>query len=57
MSETVTISNERYDELLDDERELYALYQAGVDNWDGFDEAQEIIKGLKIGVDLRESIL
>lgn len=33
---TVTIPFERYEELLDAERELGCLDAAGVDNWDGY---------------------
>ncbi|MGQ1358467.1 hypothetical protein ACT414_18885 (plasmid) [Acinetobacter baumannii] len=41
-TETVTISKERYQELLKDESWLAALEAAGVDNWSGYDEAREI---------------
>lgn len=41
-NETVTISKERYKELLKDESWLAALEAAGVDNWCGYDEAREI---------------
>jgi hypothetical protein len=37
--ETVTITKERFDELVEAEDELNRLYAAGVDNWEGFDEA------------------
>jgi len=37
----VTISVERYEELLEAERFLEALRSAGVDNWDGYDFALE----------------
>jgi hypothetical protein len=39
--ETVTISKAEYDELLDDSYRLAALYGAGVDNWDFYDDAME----------------
>ena len=39
MSETVTITTERYSELLDVERELLALHAGGVDNWDWYSES------------------
>lgn len=35
----VTISKARYEELLDIEERLNALENAGVDSWDGFDDA------------------
>jgi len=35
----ITISRERHKELLDAERRLDALEAAGVDNWEGYDEA------------------
>lgn len=34
--EKVTISRARYAELLDDQHTLNRLYDAGVDNWDGY---------------------
>lgn len=39
MSETVTITKEEYDALCADQETLYALYAAGVDNWEGYSEA------------------
>lgn len=41
---TITISQARYDELLEAEAMLYALEVAGVDNWDGYGTALEILK-------------
>ena len=38
---TVTIGKDEYEELLHDQRFLYALEGAGVDNWDGYEYAQE----------------
>lgn len=38
----VSITLERYVELLDKELQLDALECAGVDNWEGFDDAMEI---------------
>lgn len=38
----VTISAERYVELLGDSRFLAALEAAGVDNWEGYNEALRI---------------
>lgn len=41
--EQITIDKRDYDELLEDQRFLEALRAAGVDNWDGYELAQEII--------------
>lgn len=38
-TETVTISKERYEELLDSESKLYYLAAGGVDNWEWYDES------------------
>ena len=35
--EQVTISKERYDELLESEKNLQALEAGGVDNWEGYE--------------------
>lgn len=35
----VTISSDRYEELLKAEAELNALHAGGVDNWDWYDES------------------
>lgn len=43
--ETVTISKERYLELMEAETFLNALKAAGVDNWDGYSYAQDILHG------------
>lgn len=40
--ETVTISLEEYNKLLDDALLLGCLRAAGVDNWDGWDYAIEM---------------
>lgn len=37
--ETVTITKERYKELLHSEKVLSALYDGGVDNWEWYEEA------------------
>ena len=47
MEETVTISKKEYESLLEDSKKLTALENAGVDNWEGFDEAREIYQQLK----------
>ena len=41
-NDTITIDVERYGELLEAESWVQALEAAGVDNWDGYDFAQEI---------------
>ena len=38
----ITISEEEYNKMLDRIMWLDALERAGVDNWDGWEEAQEI---------------
>jgi hypothetical protein len=40
----ITISEEEYNKMLDRIMWLDALEAAGVDNWEGFDEAREIYK-------------
>lgn len=42
MSKTVTISEEEYQSLLDDQLWLSCLENSGVDNWDGYDYAREL---------------
>lgn len=44
---TVTISIEEYNDLLDDAEFLNALRMAGVDNWDGYDEAIDIYQSVR----------
>lgn len=41
MEETVTITKKEYDDLKDKAQWLRCLQRAGVDNWDGFDDALE----------------
>ncbi|GHX89588.1 Phage-related protein [Vibrio cholerae] len=41
--QTITIAKSEYDELLRKADLLDALYAAGVDNWDGYSEAMEMI--------------
>jgi hypothetical protein len=43
--ETVTLPAERYHELIEAEAALAALEAAGVDNWDGYDYAMELLHG------------
>lgn len=40
--ETVTISIEEYNELIDDSLFLCALMACGVDNWCGYEDAQDV---------------
>lgn len=40
--ETVTISKEEYDEMVLDVAFLRCLENCGVDNWDGYGDAQEM---------------
>ena len=42
--ETVTITKEKYDYLVESYQWLCALESAGVDNWCGYDHAKEILK-------------
>jgi hypothetical protein len=44
MSEMITIKKSEYEQLLEDQRFLNALERAGVDNWDGYEEAQELME-------------
>ena len=41
--ETVTISKEEYEELVADSEFLNALMTAGVDNWEGYSFAQDMM--------------
>lgn len=43
MSE-VTISKEKYDDLIKRSNKLEALEQAGVDNWSGYGEAMDLLQ-------------
>lgn len=40
---TVTISKEEYESLKEDARWLQCLENAGVDNWEGYDFARELL--------------
>lgn len=44
MQETIEISLDRFEELLDSERFLGTLIAAGVDNWDGYGFALEMLE-------------
>lgn len=41
--ETITITKEEYDELLERDKFLTCLENAGVDNWDGIEYAHELL--------------
>jgi hypothetical protein len=49
MEKTVTISKEEYESLLEASDKLLALEGAGVDNWEGYDEAMELLNEMKEG--------
>lgn len=42
--DTVTISKSEYNSLLRDEQKLQAFESAGVDNWQGYDDAMDILR-------------
>jgi hypothetical protein len=44
MEEQITISKKEYESLLEENRFLDALRMAGVDNWEGYNEAWNIIR-------------
>jgi len=39
MDDTVTISRNEYDELMEDSKTLAKLYAGGVDNWEWYSES------------------
>ena len=43
MEDTITISMEEYERLVDAESTLEALICAGVDNWEGYDYAMSML--------------
>lgn len=47
MSDEVTISKDEYDELLASSKFLDALNAAGVDNWSGYEVAQDIAEEME----------
>lgn len=46
LNEDVTISQKEYKELQSDSIFLQALIASGVDNWDGYGEAQEMAEDM-----------
>ncbi len=51
MDDTVTISKQQYEQLIEDSDILQCLRNAGVDNWDGWDFAMEEFHALDQGND------
>lgn len=43
IEETITITVKEYESLLEDSEMLQALQNAGVDNWEGYDYALELL--------------
>jgi len=43
-TEMITITKKRYEQLFEAEKELRALHCAGVDNWEGYDDAMESLE-------------
>ena len=44
MEETITISKKEYEDLKEDALFLQALRKAGVDNWEGYSYAQDLLE-------------
>ena len=44
MENTVTITREEYEELLSDAEFLNYLHAAGVENWEGYEVAKEMLE-------------
>ena len=44
MEETITITKQEYVQLAEDQRFLHALQAAGVDNWEGYDYAFDLLE-------------
>ena len=44
----VEITEDHYERLLDSEETLAALEAAGVDNWQGYDDAMDILREWKL---------
>ena len=42
--DSIVIQKKRYEELLESEEFLGCLQAAGVDNWEGYEQAQEILE-------------
>lgn len=48
-TEVITINKKEYDELLEDCHFLACLRTCGVDNWEGYGEAQELMETAELG--------
>jgi hypothetical protein len=44
MGPTITITTKEYEGLLEDRAMLICLQNAGVDNWQGYDYAMELLR-------------
>ncbi|MEM2159330.1 MAG: hypothetical protein QXN55_00035 [Candidatus Nitrosotenuis sp.] len=47
MANTITIATDEYERLQEAEKKLSALEAAGVDNWEGYDYAMEILEDME----------
>lgn len=47
-NETITISKEEYESLLEDRKWLQCFENAGIDNWQGYDYARELYRAEKL---------
>ena len=47
MELNITISKKEYEELLENQKLLQCLQDAGVDNWSGYDYAMEMMKEME----------
>jgi hypothetical protein len=47
MELNITISKAEYESLLEDSKKLTALKNAGVDNWEGYDYAMELMREME----------
>ena len=45
--DTITISKREYESLLNSKKTLESLNMAGVDNWEGYEYAQELYENLE----------
>ncbi len=55
--EMVTITRKKYEKLSKDASFLCALECAGVDNWDGYEDAQNIFREWDEGSNQKESLI
>lgn len=52
LSPTVVITETEYKGLLHDQLTLQCLYGAGVDNWEGYDDAMDMVRELNEEIEL-----